>query len=223
MAELSKRTPFRFPPRKELVGKFVRLEPFDLSKHGQQLYEAMTVEDINERMHFMFEEPPKDYDDFVVWFNKSNARSNRLYFAVIDLSSGKVGGWQALTDIDTDMGTAEIAVYWGPLISRRPAATEAQYLFATLLFDELGYRRYQWMCNNENEKSKRAAVRFGFKWEGILRQTYIQKGRNHDGAIYAILDGEWPSLKVAYEQWLSADNFHRDGTQRKRLEEFHKA
>ena len=87
-------------------------------------------------------------------------------------------------------------------------------------FDELGYRRYEWKCNNANEPSKRAAERFGFTFEGIFRQHMVQKGKNRDTAWYSVIDSEWPALKAAYQAWLSSDNFDADGKQIKRLEDF---
>ncbi|TIO92038.1 MAG: GNAT family N-acetyltransferase, partial [Mesorhizobium sp.] len=111
-------------------------------------------------------------------------------------------------------------IYWGPLISRRPQATEAQFLFTKYAFDELGYRRYEWKCNNRNEPSKRAAERFGFKFEGIFRQHLVVKGENRDTAWYSIIDKEWPALRKAYEAWLDPANFDGEGRQKRRLEDF---
>ncbi len=108
----------------------------------------------------------------------------------------------------------------GPLISRKPAATEAQFLFMQYIFDELGYRRYEWKCHNENEPSKRAAERFGFQFEGVFRQHMVAKGKNRDTAWFSILDSEWPALRKAYQAWLAPENFDSDGQQKKRLEEF---
>ena len=104
-----------------------------------------------------------------------------------------------------------------------PAATEAQFLFARYVFDELGYRRYEWKCHNRNEPSKRAAERFGFTFEGIFRQHMVAKGENRDTAWYSIIDSEWPALRKAYEGWLDPSNFDSDGNQKRRLEDFRKS
>ena len=122
--------------------------------------------------------------------------------------------------IDPANGVIEIGnIYWGPLMSRKPAATEAQFLFTQYVFDELGYRRYEWKCNNRNEPSKRAAQRFGFTFEGVFRQHMVVKGENRDTAWYSIIDKEWPALKQAYEGWLDPANFDADGQQKRRLED----
>jgi RimJ/RimL family protein N-acetyltransferase len=139
----------------------------------------------------------------------------------VDKSSGKAAGRQSLMRIDITHGVIEIgAIYWGPLISRRPAATEALYLFAQYVFDELGYRRFEWKCHNMNEPSKRAAARFGFKFEGVFRQHVVFKGGNRDTAWFSIIDGEWPALHAAYEAWLDPDNFDVAGSQKRTLEDF---
>lgn len=211
------------PERKILDGRTVRLEPLDAAKHGDGLFEASTVSDADGRFRWLFEEAPQSRAEFRQWLEKAEASADPLFFAVIDKASGKVAGRQTLMRHDPANGVIEIGnIYWGPLVSRRPAATEAQFLFAQYIFDELGYRRYEWKCNNRNEPSKRAAERFGFTFEGIFRQHIVVKGENRDTAWYSIIDKEWPALKKSYQGWLDADNFDRDGIQRRRLEDFRK-
>jgi RimJ/RimL family protein N-acetyltransferase len=143
-----------------------------------------------------------------------------MHFAVIDRNSGKVGGRQTFMRIDQKNGVIEIGnIYWGPSISRTPATTEALYLFARHAFDDLGYRRFEWKCNNTNAASKRAAERFGFAFEGLFRQHMIVKGKNRDTAWFSMLDGEWPRNRKAFEGWLDPANFDREGRQIRRLEE----
>jgi RimJ/RimL family protein N-acetyltransferase len=96
-------------------------------------------------------------------------------------------------------------------------ATEAQYLFARHVFDDLGYRRYEWKCNAMNMPSRRAAERFGFSFEGIFRQHMIVKGVNRDTAWFAMVDGDWPRIRAGYERWLEPGNFEADGVQRTKL------
>ena len=144
-----------------------------------------------------------------------------MFFAVIDKASGKVAGRQTFLRIEHVHGVIEIGhIYWGPLVARKPAATEAQFLFTKYAFDDLGYRRYEWKCNNLNEPSKRAAERFGFTFEGVFRQHLVIKGQNRDTAWYSIIDKEWPALRRAYEGWLDPANFDSDGQQKRKLEDF---
>jgi RimJ/RimL family protein N-acetyltransferase len=96
-------------------------------------------------------------------------------------------------------------------------STEAQFLLMTYVFDELGYRRYEWKCDSLNAPSRKTAERLGFTFEGIFRQAIVYKGRNRDTAWYSIIDKEWPKLKRAFQTWLSAQNFDEHGQQRKSL------
>ena len=110
-------------------------------------------------------------------------------------------------------------IYWGPTIARRAAATEALYLAARHVFDDLGYRRFEWKCNNLNEPSKKAALRFGFAHEGVFRQHMVVKGLNRDTAWFAMIDKDWPALRAGYEAWLAPENFDAEGRQKRRLED----
>ena len=209
------------PERQALEGKFVRLEPLSAEKHGDDLYEASTVADVDERFKWLYEYPPSSREEFDAWLKEKEKSEDPLFFAVIDKKTGKVTGRQTLMRIDPANGVVEIGnIYWGPLMSKTPAATEAQYLFMQYVFDGLGYRRYEWKCNNENVPSKKAAERFGFKFEGIFRQHLIVKGKHRDTAWYSIIDSEWPALNAAYQRWLADDNFDDEGMQKQRLSDF---
>ncbi|MBN9275126.1 MAG: GNAT family N-acetyltransferase [Mesorhizobium sp.] len=217
---LEKWQPRPRPERKVMEGRYVKLEPLDAEKHGDGLYAASSVADADARFAWLPDHAPQSRAAFQPWLEKAAASPDPLFFAVIDKQSGKVAGRQTLMRIDAANGVIEIGnIYWGPLVSRKPAATEAQYLFAAYAFDELGYRRYEWKCNNANAPSKRAAERFGFKFEGIFRQHLVVKGENRDTAWYSIIDKEWPALKQAYQAWLDPANFDAEGRQKKRLEE----
>ena len=205
-------------------GSYARLEPLDAERHGDGLFEASAVNDADSRFRWLMEYPPTSREALTPWLDKSQASQDPLFFAVIDKSSGKIAGRQALMRIDSNSGVIEIGnIYWGPLVSRKPAATEAQFLFAKYVFDVLGYRRYEWKCHALNEPSKRAAVRFGFKFEGVFRQHLVFKGGNRDTAWFSIIDKEWPALREAYEAWLDPSNFDATGEQKRRLEDFRKA
>ncbi|MFC5386142.1 GNAT family N-acetyltransferase [Aquamicrobium segne] len=211
----------RTPERKSMTGRTVRLEPLEADRHGDELFEASSVPDAGTRFTWLGDDPPQSRAAFQTWLEKAQASSDPLFFAVIDQASGKVAGRQTLMRIDANHGVAEIGnIYWGPLISRKVAATEAQFLFASYIFDELGYRRYEWKCDNANEPSKHAAKRFGFRFEGLFRQHMVIKGKNRDTAWFSIIDQEWPALKIAYMKWLDPSNFDVAGQQIRRLEEF---
>lgn len=223
MTDLANWTARPRPPRVVLDGHHARLEPLSAAKHGDDLFEAATVADADGRFRYLGEYPPENRAAFQPWLDKAEASEDPLYYAVIDKATGKAGGRQTFLRIDPANGVIEIGhIHWGPLIARKPAATEAHFLFMKHAFDDLGYRRWEWKCNNANEPSKRAADRFGFTHEGVFRQHMIIKGQNRDTAWYSIIDTEWPALKAAYEGWLDPSNFDRDGNQKRRLEDFRK-
>lgn len=210
---------FGIPERLTLDGHYVRLEPL-APKHSDDLFAASSVDDIGDRFRWLFEEGSDDRAAFDAWFDKSLNSADPMFFAVIDQKSGAVLGRQAIMRIDSKNGVAEIGnIYWGPGLSRTPGATEALYLTARYLFDDLGYRRFEWKCNNRNTPSKRAAQRFGFTFEGLFRQHLIVKGENRDTAWFSIIDNEWPALKAAYNAWLAPENFDAAGMQLHRLED----
>lgn len=206
------------PMPKTFEGLFARLEPLDPALHLTDLFAASSVPDAEERFRWLPDHPPRTQADLAHWVATTASGDDPMFFAVIDKASGRVAGRQALMRIDAANGVAEIGnVYWGPLISRRPAATEALFLFMAHVFDDLGYRRFEWKCNDDNTPSKRAALRFGFSFEGVFRQHLVVKGRNRDTAWYSVIDSEWPSLKRGFEAWLDPENFDAEGRQKRRL------
>lgn len=115
-------------------------------------------------------------------------------------------------------GVMEIGHIWfGVPLQRTTAATEAIYLLAARAFDGLRYRRLEWKCNALNAASRRAAERFGFRFEGVFRQHQVVKGRSRDTAWYAMTDDEWPAVRGAFAAWLAPENFDGDGLQRQSL------
>lgn len=203
------------PDASVLEGRFVRLERLSAARHGEGLYEAATMTDADDRFRWLPEFPPRSRAEFQPWLDKAEASHDPLYYTIIDKASGKVAGRQTLMRVDAANGVVEIGhILWTSLIARKPAATEAFFLFARHVFDDLGYRRFEWKCNDRNEPSKRAAIRFGFMPEGVFRQAAVVKGANRDTAWFSLIDGEWPMLRSAFETWLAPDNFTADGRQR---------
>ncbi len=208
------------PSRVTLEGRYVRLEPLDAQHHGAGLYEASATADAEDRFRYLGETAPEGHAAFISWLEKAAASEDPLHFAVIDKASGRIGGRQSYLRIDPANGAIEIGnILWNDPVARRPAATEALFLFARHAFDTLGYRRFEWKCNDLNAPSKRAALRFGFTPEGVFRQHMIVKGQNRDTAWFSIIDAEWPALRAGFETWLSPDNFDHEGRQKMRLED----
>ncbi len=201
------------PQRVVLDGRYARLEPLD-AQHVGGLFGAV----VPERFAYLFEAGPTSEAEMAQWVAGAVQKADPLYFAVIDKASGRAEGRQALMRITPEHGVIEIGgIYWGPAIARGRVATEALYLHARHVFEELGYRRFEWKCNNLNEPSKAAARRFGFTFEGVFRQHMIIKGQNRDTAWFSMLDSEWPTIKAGFERWLEPGNFEADGSQKTRL------
>ena len=210
---MSQPKPAQAPSRTVLAGRYVRLEPLAPS-HAAELYRASTPPDAAERFAYLFEAPPASAAAMQAWVDTAAAATDPLMFAVIDQASGDIRGRQALMRIVPEHGVIEIgSIYWGPGLAQTRGATEALYLFARHIFDDLSYRRFEWKCNNRNEPSKRAAARFGFTFEGVFRQHMIIKGENRDTAWFSMLDTEWPARKAAFEAFLDPTNFDADGGQ----------
>ena len=141
-----------------------------------------------------------------------------VFFAIVPKSSAKTEGYASLMRMDPTNGVIEVGnILMTPPLQRTTAATESMYLIARHVFDDLGYRRYEWKCNAKNEPSRRAALRYGFTFEGVFRQHMVIKGQNRDTAWFAMLDCDWPARKAALEAWLDPANFDGSGRQRKSL------
>ena len=206
------------PERIVLEGRYVRLEPL-AEQHVAALYAAASAPGAEDRFRYLFSAPPTSEADMAAWVALGAAKEDPLLFAVVDRDTGLCGGYQALMRIEPGHAVIEVgSIMWGPAIARTRKATEAIYLFSRYVFDELGYRRFEWKCNDLNGPSKRAAARFGFVFEGVFRQHMIVKGESRDTAWFAMLDGDWPRIKAEYERWLDPANFDEAGTQRTRLQ-----
>jgi RimJ/RimL family protein N-acetyltransferase len=143
-----------------------------------------------------------------------------VFYAIEPTAAGRALGQAAYLRIEPAGGSIEIGGIWfGTGLRRTTAATEAIYLLARHAFDDLGYRRLEWKCNALNAASRRAAERFGFRFEGVFRKHLVVKGRNRDTAWFAIVDDEWPAVRAAFEAWLADENFDADGTQKRSLAE----
>lgn len=135
-----------------------------------------------------------------------------VHFA-IETTQGVVG-WVGLLNIRPEHRVIEIGnVYFSHQMKRSTAATEVLYLLLKHCFAQ-GYRRVEWKCDDLNLPSKKAALRFGFQYEGTFRQDRIVKGRNRDTAWFSIIDAEWLKVQLAYEAWLADTNFDAEGQQK---------
>lgn len=206
------------PGRQVLAGRFVRLEPLDPEQHGASLWHETHGADQAALWQYLFEAPFSDERLFHEHLTRKAASADPFFFAIVDQRSGLALGYETLMRIEPAHRCIEVGnIIYGRSLQRTPGATEAQYLLMRYVFDELGYRRYEWKCNALNAPSRRAAERFGFTFEGIFRQHMIVRGRNRDTAWYSMLDGDWPMVNSAFQSWLAPENFDLAGRQRSPL------
>ena len=214
-ADLASWTPRPRPERRTFHGAYVRLEPLDPARHADELFEAGSGPDAERLFRYLGEGPFENRAAFDAWLKNAAASQDPLFFAAIDNASGRVEGRLSLMRIDPGNGVIETGhILFGPRMAQSRAATEAIYLLARYAFDELGYRRFEWKCNDRNEPSKRAARRFGFVFEGVFRQHMVIKGESRDTAWFSMIDREWPARRRAFERWLDGANFDEAGRQR---------
>ena len=198
-------------------GAYVRIEPFDANAHAASLWRSFGGEAMNERVRW-FGWPWMERKDDLARMIEGFAAREGWSTAVFMLSDGAVGMASYMRE-DAANGVVETgAIALSDAVARTPAATEAHHLMMSHAFG-LGYRRYEWKCDNANEASKRAARRLGFTYEGLFRQHQVKHGRNRDTAWFSILDTEWPRIDAALRQWLDSTNFDANGQQRRRLAE----
>jgi RimJ/RimL family protein N-acetyltransferase len=206
--------PARRPERVMLEGRFIALAPLNASAHADALFEGANGGEKDQVWDYLFNGPYADRATFTANIEEKAKSEDPLFFAIVDKASGKAVGYQTFLRIEPAHRAIEVGnILYTLAIQRTPGATEAQYLFARYVFEDLGYRRYEWKCNALNAPSRRAAQRLGFTFEGVFRQHMIVKGRNRDTAWYSMLDHEWPARRAAFERWLAPDNFGAAGRQ----------
>jgi RimJ/RimL family protein N-acetyltransferase len=208
-------TPAQRPGPVRLDGRHGSVVRLDGARDGDALWEAVRRDD--GIWDYLPYGPFPDQAAFAAWLGARERLDEPYYYAVLG-RDGRAVGLATLMEFRPAMCVIEVGhIVYGTPLQRTPLATEVQYLLACYVFEALGYRRYEWKCNARNGPSRRAALRFGFTFEGVFRQHMIVKGRNRDTAWYSMLDCEWPARKAAFERWLAPDNFDENGQQRTRL------
>ena len=204
-----------------MLGRLCRLESLDAAKHAAALHAAYAADREGRNWTYLAYGPFASATEYGAWVESVQSRDDPLFFAIVDPATQQPIGVASYLRVDPAMGSIEVGhLSYAPALQRTPASTEAMYLMMRRAFEELGYRRYEWKCDSLNAPSVAAAKRLGFRFEGIFRQAVVMKGRNRDTAWFAIVDGEWPALRSAFEQWLDPSNFDATGAQRRRLEAF---
>jgi RimJ/RimL family protein N-acetyltransferase len=207
------------PQPVRLEGRFVVIEPYERGTHLEALWDGLGGMAINPLLTYFTQPDFGGIEDFDAWLTAVQ-KGGWVTLVFRDKATDAVVGMGNYMRPDPANGVVEIGgVAHGPAMSRSPLATEVHYLLARHVFDDLGYRRYEWKCHNENEPSKVTAKRYGFSFEGVFRQHMLSKGKNRDTAWFSMIDSEWPVIRSAFEAWLAPENFDETGRQLRRLED----
>lgn len=208
--------PAPLPEPVTLAGQWVTLEPLSAAMHGHALWSAVNGHD--EVWTWLADGPYAQEEDLAEALLAKETGAGARFFAILPSDAKQAAGYASLMRMDPANGVIEVGnILLSPSLQRTPAATEAMFLMARYIFEDLGYRRYEWKCNALNLPSRRAAERFGFTFEGIFRQHMVVKGHNRDTAWFSMLDSEWPARKRPFEAWLAPENFDAEGRQNHRL------
>lgn len=201
-----------------MEGRFCRLESFEAERHAADLFAAYRLDTEGRNWTYLGYGPFATLEEFTSFAGRSFVGDDPHFHVIIDKANGRAVGIASYLRIDPACGVIEVGhIHFSPLMQGKAIATEAMYLMMARVFDELGYRRYEWKCDALNGPSQNAARRLGFSFEGVFRQATIYKGRNRDTAWFSILDSEWPTIRQAFEAWLDPANFDENGAQRRRL------
>lgn len=213
-------SPAPFPSRVTIPGSAVELVPLDPKLHEDSLWEGLRGPANDKLWRYLLDGPFADRSSFDLAMEWRARSESQVFFAILQAESGRALGCAALMRVDQPNRSIEVGnILYTPELQRTRGATEAMYLLARHVFEELGYRRYEWKCDSLNAPSRQAAIRLGFSYEGTFRQHMINKGRNRDTAWFSILDGEWPARKARLERWLEPSNFDPRGRQKVALSE----
>ena len=213
-------TPGELPSIDLLEGRYTRIEALSVEKHAEDLLAVYGPDSPRDMWTYLFQEPVADMEELVSLLNQMLARKDRFFYAILDRETGKALGTFSLMRIDQNNRVVEVGtVIFSPELRGTRIGTEAQYLLARYVFEELNYRRYEWKCDALNLPSRRAAERLGFIYEGTFRQAVIYKGRTRDTDWLSMIDKDWPKIKARLEIWLRPENFDKNGQQYKSLRE----
>lgn len=200
----------RRPAPVVLTGEVVELRPLDLDADLEALHaassgEALTLGDRSVAAYdpdeqiwrYMSGGPFATPGRLAQWLERQVAAPDGLPLTVYDLKShAPVGVVNFIANQPEHLKIELGSIWFGPIAQRTGASAEAIRLMLAHAFG-LGYRRVEWKCDAENTRSRRAALRYGFTFEGVQEAHYIVKDRNRDTAWFRMLDHEWRALAGA--------------------------
>jgi len=208
----------KFPSKKRLVGKYSILAPLNFKNNTDELFKNFSLDKTNTLWTYMPYGPFKNLSSFRNYLKKHCLNKEPFFYAIYSKKLKSFCGLASYLRIKPKIGTIEVGwITYAPNLQRTVEATEAMYLMMKNAFENLGYRRYEWKCDNLNQKSKKSALRLGFKFEGVFRQATIYKKRNRDSAWFSIIDKEWKQCKIKFKSYLKRSNFDNNLREYKKL------
>ncbi|HVQ88877.1 MAG TPA: GNAT family protein [Actinomycetes bacterium] len=206
------------PTAKLLPGRYCHVERLDANVHAADLFAANSTDSDGVNWTYLPYGPFDAISDYRDWVEEVATADDLMFYAIRDLARDQAVGVASYLRVALSSGAVEVGhINFSPLLQRSRAGTEAMFLMMQYVFEELGYRRYEWKCNALNEPSRSAAIRFGFTYEGTFRYDQVVKGRNRDTAWYAMVNNDWPGIKERFVRWLAPTNFDDAGEQKSRL------
>ena len=208
----------KLPGKKKLIGKYSILEPVNTNKHLKDLFNNFSLDRTKMLWTYMPLGPFKNISSLKNYLISDKLTGNPFFYAIYSKRLKSFCGLATYLRIKPEIGTIEVGyITYAPNLQRTVEATEAMYLMMKNVFENLGYRRYEWKCDTLNKKSKRSALRLGFKFEGVFRQATIYKNRNRDSAWFSIIDKEWKQCKIKFQSYLKRSNFDNNLREYKKL------
>ena len=138
------------------------------------------------------------------WLNYSQAMADQgehVPFVIFDDESGELVGSTRYCSIMREDRNLEIGfTFITPKYQRSHINTHAKYCLLKHAFEELGAIRVEFKAHEKNEKSRKAIVRIGATYEGLLRhQRILSDGTFRNTAIFSIIASEWAAIKSTLE------------------------
>ncbi|MGB1863092.1 MAG: GNAT family N-acetyltransferase [Candidatus Puniceispirillum sp.] len=196
-----------------LIGNHVTLMPLDADLHAEGLCSSFAEDEQGTIWDYLLSGPFATLAEYTDYVRMMASLKDVFFFAIQDNATGRFVGVASYLRINPTAGSIEVGhICFAPALQATIGATEAMFMMMRWAF-EAGYRRYEWKCNARNLRSRRAAQRLGFSYEGVFRQALVAKGHNRDTAWFAAIDAEWPALKLAFTTWLDMSNFYAEGCQ----------
>ena len=200
---------FKVPPHPKGIsidGKLVSIKPLIANEFAEELFMANALDKEGINWEYLPYGPFENLSDYIDWIQSFEEHNDPVFFAIISKKLKKAIGIASYLRINPNDGLIEVGhINYSPLLQRTTEGTEAMFLMMQWAFDN-GYRRYEWKCNALNMRSRKAAQRLGFSYEGVFRQMTISKGRNRDTAWFAIIDKDWKVIQKCFHQFLADIN-----------------